>query len=153
MGGDTDVIITEEELQRRERVKTQEEVNKEAFAAEGAETRNKLMGVAVGAYVRVEFVEVPAELVKNFQVQYSLNNVPCFAWCALTHACCPCHPAHHAAAARRRSVTRARPHLAEVPPQEASLVPATVEEPRPAGVLPWLAPLPVAADVPHPGCQ
>ena len=46
----------------------QAEVNKSEFAGEGDETRKALMGVAVGRYVRLEFQDVPAELVRHFQV-------------------------------------------------------------------------------------
>ena len=44
-------------------------MNKTAFADEGDETRGKLLGLDVGSYVRVEFTQVPAELVRNFQVR------------------------------------------------------------------------------------
>ena len=58
----------------------QVEVNKTAFAGEGDETRGKLLGLDVGSYVRIEFTEVPAELVRNFQVR-----VPVYAC-----VCCLC---------------------------------------------------------------
>lgn len=67
--GDAAVVITEEETERRARIETQSEVNKTAFADEGDETRGKLLGLDVGSYVRVEFTQVPAELVRNFQVR------------------------------------------------------------------------------------
>ena len=95
---DEEAALSDDERERRARVEAQGELNQTEFDDVGGETAISMLGYPVGAYVRIVFDGVPAELVDNFKVSGGCLVV----WfpsaptaCSITAQLTQCRAHHH----------------------------------------------------------